>query len=441
MPAATSEPGRRTLPPDLVGARIATAAGTSEAPAGASVSSTGTTVSAPAGIIAPVMIRSAVPGPTSSIRRPAGRHLAQDPEHHRPIDGRPGHVGGPDREAVHGAVRPGRQGQGGADGLGEGQARGIGEVDASRPAGPRCRRAPGAGPRRAGSGRAGRHGSAPCGGAGYRAMRPGSSGYAARAGGPAIPSSSRQPGAGALLTKGAIRRVAYDSGALRRRGPANVRREPVQMARPRPTTWPLSRTGAGTYARARPPCIMRTSSLTRRCTGPRARPPHGELDDHRNGDGAPARGGPGPGRPDHRRPGRPPRRAARHPREAAGPPPPQVPADGDARVRGHAYGHPPVAGLRRGDVLRAVQPRAAGHAHGGHLPRHGLPHPRLACAARAREAPARACTTPPTAPTSSRSRRRTGASRSAPSPASASARSPRWSRSTTRSAGTSRSRR
>ena len=45
-----------------------------------------------------------------------------------------------------------------------------------------------------------------------------------------------------------------------------------------------------------------------------------------------------------------------------------------------------------------------------------------------------------TAPTSSRSRRRTGASRSAPWPASASARSPRWSRSTTRSAGTSRSR-
>ena len=59
-----------------------------------------------------------------------------------------------------------------------------------------------------------------------------------------------------------------------------------------------------------------------------------------------------------------------------------------ARVRGHAHRHPPVAGLLRGLLLRALQPRSAGRPHRGHLPRHRLPHPRLASAARAREAAA-----------------------------------------------------
>ena len=86
----------------------------------------------------------------------------------------------------------------------------------------------------------------------------------------------------------------------------------------------------------------------------------------------------------------------------------QVPADGDARVRGRAHGRPPVAGLQRRHVLRPLQPRAAGHAHGGHLPRHRLPHPRLAGAARAREAAARPARRTPTAPTSSPSPRPTG---------------------------------
>ena len=72
-PAATSVPARRTFAPVLAAARISTVAGISDAPAGASVSSTGTTVSAPGGIIAPVMIRSAVPGSTAaSGARPAG---------------------------------------------------------------------------------------------------------------------------------------------------------------------------------------------------------------------------------------------------------------------------------------------------------------------------------------------------------------------------------
>ncbi len=71
-----------------------------------------------------------------------------------------------------------------------------------------------------------------------------------------------------------------------------------------------------------------------------------------------------------------------------------------------------------------------------HLPRHRLPHARLAGAPRAGEAAARPRRRRRTAPTSSPSRRRTAASRSAPSPASASARSRRSSRWTTRSAAT-----
>ena len=65
-----------------------------------------------------------------------------------------------------------------------------------------------------------------------------------------------------------------------------------------------------------------------------------------------------------------------------------------------------------------------------HLPRHRLPHPRLARAPRAAEAAARPLRRADgrRAPTSSPSPPRTGASPSAPWPASASARSPRSSR-------------
>ncbi len=67
-PSRRSSPARRTLAPFFTGAVIRTRL-PSEV-----VASTGTTLSAPAGIGAPVMIRIAVPGRTSSVETlPAGR--------------------------------------------------------------------------------------------------------------------------------------------------------------------------------------------------------------------------------------------------------------------------------------------------------------------------------------------------------------------------------
>ena len=69
--------------------------------------------------------------------------------------------------------------------------------------------------------------------------------------------------------------------------------------------------------------------------------------------------------------------------------PQQVPARGRAGLRRHAHEVLPRADLQRRDLLRAVQPEAAGRAHRLHLPRHGVPHARVAQPARARQAAAR----------------------------------------------------
>ena len=240
------------------------------------MSSTGTTVSAPAGIIAPVMIRSAVPGPTSSIRRPTRRHLAQDPEHHRPIDGRPGHVRSPDREAVHGAVRPGRQGQGGADGVGERHARGIGEVDAHGWQGLDAVEHPAPSlVERDQIGQVG-HGSAPCGGAGHRADAARSVRIRRSRGRPGnpvewsptrgrCPSNQRDRSASCLRFRPWLRH-----------GPANVRRSPSR--------WPVHAQHDGPFRAPGPQPRMRRSPCFTRAGSPDrfgARPPFGGLDDHR----------------------------------------------------------------------------------------------------------------------------------------------------------------
>ncbi len=252
MPAATSDPGRRTLPPDRVGARIATATGTSEAPAGASVSSTGTTVSAPAGIIAPVMIRSAVPGPTSSSgARPAGTSPST-----RSTTAR--WTAAPATSAAR-TAKPSMAlfGQGGrvrAERTGSARARPTASARstltgdrASMPSSTR-RRASSSGIR---SGRSGME-ALRAAGPGTGRIRPGFSGYAARADGPGNP-IERSPTRGRCpSSQRSDRRVAYDSDTLRRRVPANVRHSPSR--------WPIHAQQHGPYRAPEPePTLARTA--------------------------------------------------------------------------------------------------------------------------------------------------------------------------------------
>ena len=261
MPAATSEPGRRTLPPDRVGARIATAAGTSEAPAGASVSSTGTTVSAPAGIIAPVMIRSAVPGPTSSSgARPAGTSPRTRSTTGRSADAP---ATSATRTANPSMALFGHGGSVRAERTGSASARPAASarstVTAGRASTPSSTR------RRASSSgiRSGRSGMEALRAAGRSSGRqpPGSSGYAGCEAGPAICRAPMRSGpathaarmgsaAGPVertpkprsgpCERRSRQRVAYDSSRLHRRGPENMRHEPVQMARPPPNNMALT---------------------------------------------------------------------------------------------------------------------------------------------------------------------------------------------------------
>ncbi len=96
------------------------------------------------------------PGAHLVVRRAAGRHLAQDPEHHRPLGSmpRPRRLPGPRSRPWRCSARAAGSGRSGRARRAPGPRHRRGRR--SRPAGPRCRRAPGCGPRRAGSGRAGR---------------------------------------------------------------------------------------------------------------------------------------------------------------------------------------------------------------------------------------------------------------------------------------------
>ncbi len=127
-PAATSYRGGGHGRAEPDGARSRRPSGTSDAPAGASVSSTGTTVSAPAGIIAPVMIRSPVPPVTSSS---GARPAAISPRTRSTTGGRPeaAATSPPGPRSRPSRCWPGRQRQGGGGRARQGKACGIGEVD------------------------------------------------------------------------------------------------------------------------------------------------------------------------------------------------------------------------------------------------------------------------------------------------------------------------